>query len=420
VAKLSWEARMTIRVLSEKGVSNRETARLLGVSEGTVRYHRRRQAMGAQDGRSLQQRKAAAFRPAIEAWLKAREESSPSNVAELHQWLVDEHGWTGSLRALQRYVRDIWPPPPRRARRRVETPPGAQAQADWAVFPGVWIAGRQQDLLAFEMVLSWSRYPALVWSLRKHQLAWLSVHNEAFRRLGGIPACVRIDNEKTAVVQGAGAWGTIHPAYRAYARTVRFHIDPCPPRAPQAKGKVERRIRDHRSGLSPYRRHWESLTELQAETDTRLRRLCRQRRCPATGTDVESAWQQELAHLAPVPVLPEPFDLVAERRVGADCMVSFEHRQYSVPFRFIGQSVEVRGCAETVQILAGAEVVATHPRHTEARVLIDPEHFEGPSTDRVIAPPPLGRMGRRLQQIAALVPEQRPVDLYAALAEVAR
>ena len=33
---------------------------------------------------------------------------------------------------------------------------------------------------------------------------------------------------------------------------------------------------------------------------------------------------------------------------------------------------------------------------------------------------PLGRMGRRLQEIAALPVEQRPLDLYAALAEVAR
>jgi hypothetical protein len=29
-------------------------------------------------------------------------------------------------------------------------------------------------------------------------------------------------------------------------------------------------------------------------------------------------------------------------------------------------------------------------------------------------------MGRRLAEIAALTPERRPVDLYAALAEVAR
>ena len=39
----------------------------------------------------------------------------------------------------------------------------------------------------------------------------------------------------------------------------------------------------------------------------------------------------------------------------------------------------------------------------------------------LVEPPvPLGRMGRRLQQILMQPVEQRPLDLYAALAEVAR
>jgi len=40
--------------------------------------------------------------------------------------------------------------------------------------------------------------------------------------------------------------------------------------------------------------------------------------------------------------------------------------------------------------------------------------------DRVIAPPPLGRMGRRLQALAEAPVMQRSIELYAALAEVAR
>ena len=38
----------------------------------------------------------------------------------------------------------------------------------------------------------------------------------------------------------------------------------------------------------------------------------------------------------------------------------------------------------------------------------------------VAAPVPLGAMGRRLQEILEMPVQQRPVDLYAALAEVAR
>jgi hypothetical protein len=53
-------------------------------------------------------------------------------------------------------------------------------------------------------------------------------------------------------------------------------------------------------------------------------------------------------------------------------------------------------------------------------VVIDPAHCEGRSTPTVVAPTPLGRLGRRLQELAAVPVEQRPIDLHAALAEVAR
>ena len=259
-----------------------------------------------------------------------------------------------------------------------------------------------------------------MWSPRKDQLAWHRVHNEGFRRLRGVPAVVRVDNEKTAVSRGAGAWGTINPAYRRYAETVRFHIDACAPRAPEAKGKVEREIRTQRFWAAPGWRHWDSLEQLQAWSDAQDDALAQRRICPATGTSVSDAWHAEQVWLTPLPLLPEPFDIAVIRPVGLDCLVAFEGRSYSVPFPLVTQRVEVRGCADTVQVLAGSDVVATHPRHTQERLLIDPRHFEGASTPEVVAPLPLGRMGRRLAEIAALVPQQRPLDLYAALAEVAR
>ncbi len=99
---------------------------------------------------------------------------------------------------------------------------------------------------------------------------------------------------------------------------------------------------------------------------------------------------------------------------------AFEGRQYSVPFRLVGETVEVRGVAGAVQVLKGCEVVACHPRGTERRLVIDQRHYDGPSTERVVAPPPLGRMGARLQDLAAMPVAQRSIDLYVALAEVAR
>lgn len=103
-----------------------------------------------------------------------------------------------------------------------------------------------------------------------------------------------------------------------------------------------------------------------------------------------------------------------------DCTVSFEGRVYSVPFALCGLTVEVHGCADRVQVWHDGQGVAQHPRHTEQRLLLEPTHYEGPSTERVAAPVPLGKMGQRLQEILQQPVEQRPLDRYAALAEVAR
>jgi transposase len=390
------------------------------VSEGTVRYHLRRAAAGVEDGRRHQAHRAEGWAAVIEAWVQGHAGAQrPPNVRALYEHLVEGHGYEGSYNSVRRFVRARYPRPKIRTYRRIETPPGAQTQSDWGEFPRMDLGAGPEPLHAFAMVLSHSRKPAVVWSRSEDLLAWLSCHNGAYRRFGGVAAVNRIDNVKTAITCGAGAWGTIHPAYRAYARAVGFHIDACAPRAPEAKGKTEAKVKLARQ-LVDVRRRYQGLEELQAETDARIERWARRSLCPATGLTVQESFEREQARLAPLPILPEPFDVAVTRPVGRDGLVQFEGRSYAVPFAFVGQRIEVRGCAGTVQLVAEGRVVKTYARGTAERLLIDPACYEGPATDRVLPPPPLGRMGRRLQEIAALPVEARPLDLYAALAEVSR
>lgn len=417
--RLTREEGMAIKVLAERGVPKRAIARQLGVAESSVRYRLAREASGAIDGRSRQRHAVEPWAEAIAVWMERA--GGRRNGAALHAWLVAEHGYAGSLRSVQRFVGRRYPPPRLRTRRRVETPPGALGQVDWSHWPRVAIGGEAVDLVALHLVLAWSRMEAVVWSRRKHLLAWLGAHNEAFRRIGGVVAVLRMDNERTVMKRGAGPSGEVHPAYAAYARALRFHIDVARPYAPRDKGKVERRIGDDRGWLDPQGRPWRDLAELQAWTDARGTERAHRRRCPATGTSVWEAFEAEQTQLAPLPpALPAPFDLVGQRRVAIDATVRFEGRTYSVPFAYAGREIELRGCTQTVQAWADGTLIAEHPRHTAARLLIDPAHYDGPSTARVEAPVPLGRMGRRLVEIGALPPERRPIDLYAALAEAAR
>jgi len=418
--RLSKEEVVTIEVLAATGQNHSEIARTLGVTEGTVRYHLKKQADPGPDGRGDKPFQAAAFEAVIEAWFAEREGAPrPVNVLDLWEHLVEEHEYEGSYRTVLRYVRSKYPKPKRRTYRRFETPPGAQSQTDWGEFPAVDVGRGPEPLHAFVMVLSHSRMPAVVWSRRQDLLAWLTCHNEAYRRLAGVAAVNRIDNVKTAIATGAGPTGKIHPAYQAYARAVRFHVDACNPRDPRAKGKAEAKVWLSRL-LGVTHRRADAIEELQERTDRKIERWARRTTCSATGRPVLDSWERELDRMAPLPILPEPFDLAVTRPVHHDCLVCFEGRSYTVPFELVGRRVEVRGCVETVQILSDGRVVREYPRRTPERILIDPSCYEGEPTDELLPPRPLGKMGRRLQEIVEMPVDQRPLDLYAALAEAAR
>lgn len=207
MAKLGKDEIVALQVLKGKGESNREIARRLGVSEGAVRYHLRRQAEKAADGRKktglIVQLGLGAV---VEHWWATQVEVLPvgrsPNVQLLWQLLVEEHGYSGSYKSVRKYVRAQFPAPKLRPFRRVETPPGAQTQSDWLEVKIDLEAEDRVPLYGFLMTLSHSRMTAVVWSRSMNQLAWHHVHNEAFQRLGGIAAVNRIDNLKTGVSRG--------------------------------------------------------------------------------------------------------------------------------------------------------------------------------------------------------------------------
>ena len=429
MAKLGKDEVVTIRVLKRRGESASRIARELGVTEGAVRYRLRREASGAKDGRQGKTfgLETLGLERAVGAWWAAEAErigeARPPCVRDLFDYLRHEHGYGGSYKAVLRYARRRFGVPAIRTYRRIETPPGVQSQSDWAERTAdVGDEGGPTKLYAFVMVLSHSRRSAVVWCRSQDQLSWHQAHTEAYRRLGGVAPVNRIDNLKTGVARGAGAWGKINESYRIYARQMRFHVDPHQAYRPEQKGKVERKVQAlDRLGLSGKR--FEGLAARQAWTDAKLAADDERRLCPATGKTVAESWREERPHLQALPAtLPDPFDLVRTPTVAKDCTVRIEGRVYGVPFRFAGTRVEVRGTAREIQICdpATGELVARYPRGTAARIQIDEACYRGKATLRVLPPPPLGKMARKILEIAELPVEARPIDVYAALAGVAR
>jgi transposase len=104
--RLRKEEVVTLRVLAEKGHMKTAIAKVLGVCEGTVRYHLRRAAEGAEDGRKNKPRRADEVAGVIKNWYEARRDRKrPVNVLELFENLVEEHDYEGSYRSVLRYMR---------------------------------------------------------------------------------------------------------------------------------------------------------------------------------------------------------------------------------------------------------------------------------------------------------------------------
>jgi hypothetical protein len=83
MSKLDQEARVTIKTLLAKRVSHCAVARMLQVTEGTVRYQAKRMAVMAVDGRSRQSSKATGWAEAIGHW-REQQGDGVINLAALH------------------------------------------------------------------------------------------------------------------------------------------------------------------------------------------------------------------------------------------------------------------------------------------------------------------------------------------------
>jgi len=427
MARLRKDELMVARQMIERQVPVRQVARQLGVDESSLRYRLRRPAE-APDGRQERPSVLDGWDARVDAVLarfddpRLRGEAGWAVEASVvHGVLQRDYGFLGSYQAVRRYLARRFPAPVQ-AIRRVETPPGVQAQHDWFEC-SCRLGGTVQPVYGLIGTLSHSR-ATFVWvSLSMQQLAWQTGHLALFQRYGGVPLWVRIDNLKTGVASGAGPTAVLTPAFATFARTCGFGVDPCRPARGSDKGKTERGVRTHRSVFADlFVAAWTDVPTLQAALDARSALVQAQRRCPITGTPIAEALVAERALLLPVPDLQELFDCVVARRVSRDCLVSFEGRRYSVPFAWIGRQVEVRGTAQHVVMWAEGQAIARHPRHTRRTLVLDPTHYEGESTATVTAPTPLGcraRLQLSARPYTAVLPDptavQRPLAQYLTL-----
>ena len=290
-------------------------------------------------------------------------------MSTIHQRLRDERGLAASVASFRRYVAACVPEEARRSQVTVWNPrpseAGEQAQIDYGIL-GRWldpVTGKMRTVWAFVMVLACSRHMFVRPVVKMDQRAWTECHVEAFAFFGGVPARLVPDNLKTGVDKPDLYDPKINRSYAELAEHYGCLIDPARAVKPRDKPQVERPMPYVRDSF--WRgREFASLEAMQAGAVRWSAEVAGRRAClPLEGAAPAAVFDAvEREAMRPLPA--EPFVLAswARAKVGPDIHAQVNRVLYSVPWRHLGKTADVRITASMVQFFIGGELVKTHPR----------------------------------------------------------
>lgn len=187
---LGMEEWMEVKDLKRQGHSIKEICRRTSYSRNTVRKILR-EAGPIRHARKKRFSKLDEYK----AYLKDRYEETGLSAVRLVEE-IRGMGFTGSVDIVRRYLNELDSLAiPEKATVRFETPPGEQAQVDWA-YVGAFKddQGRPRKVYAFVMVLCYSRmlYVEFTLSMRIEEL--IRCHQNAFEYFGGWTHTILYDN----------------------------------------------------------------------------------------------------------------------------------------------------------------------------------------------------------------------------------
>jgi transposase len=276
--------------------------------------------------------------------------------------MVRQRGYAGGPDHFRSIVARLRPRRAAEAFLRLRTLPGEQAQVDWAHFGKITIGAATRPLLAFVMVLSWSRQLFLRFSMGASMPWFLRGHVDAFAFFGGVPRVLLYDNLKSAVLEREGAAIRFHPTLLELAAHYRFQPKPVAPARGNEKGRVERAIRYARDSFFAARA-FRDVDDLNDQALAWSRGIAADRPCPEDRTHtVGQAFVEEQPKLMSLPGDVFPADERVEVEIGKTPYARFDLNDYSLPHTHVRRTLVVLASPTEVRVVDGAEVIATHAR----------------------------------------------------------
>jgi len=309
-------------------------------------------------GRPLRPSRIDPYLPFIRQTL----ESFPTLTAARLYLMVRERGYRGSPDHFRHLIACHRPRPKAEAYLRLRTLSGEQAQVDWGHFGHLTIGRARRPLMAFVMVLSYSRQIFLRFFLDARIENFLRGHAEAFSAWNGVPRILLYDNLKSAVLERRGNAIRFHPTLIDFSGHYRFEPRPVAVARGNEKGRVERAIRYVRDSFFAARNVTDVET-LNAQAADWCCGVAADRRCPGQeAISVAEAFAEEAPRLLPLPDNAYPLIEQVAVKAGKTPYIRFDLNDYSIPHTQVRRWLTVLADPTEVRITDGLQVIARHRR----------------------------------------------------------
>jgi transposase len=264
--------------------------------------------------------------------------------------------------------------------------------------------GEIREAQIFVAVLGCSNYTFAEATWTQALPDWLGSHVRALGFFGGAPAAFVPDNLKSGVDRPHRYDPDLNRAYAEFAEHYGVAILPARVRKPRDKAKVETGVQIvERWILAALRdRRFFSLADLNSAIRELLTQLNEQAFQKLDGSRRSRFMELDQPALKALPPRAYEYAQWKLAKVHPDYHIEVEHAYYSVPWRHIGERVEVRMSARMIEIFARRQLIASHVRQVKrgARSTLDAHR---PANHRAVVDTSIERLLQRAEAIAPSV-----------------
>jgi transposase len=347
-------AKAAIRVITDSAVDSKAAIRVITDSDPPPMPRHNPSASACEPYRELIEQGVALGRDAMAIW----------------QDLVDDHGFSHSYQSVGRFARKLRGERVPEAHPVIATAPGEEGQVDYGGDGPMVLhpeTGKYRRMRLFVFTLGCSRKSVRLLTFKSSSKIWAQLHEETFRRLGGAPRVVVLDNLKEGVLKPDIYEPQLNPLYRDVLAHYGVTALPCRVRDPNRKGKVESAVNHAQRKLKGLR--FESPQDAQAYLDRWETNWADTRIHGTTKRQVRLMFEEEKPHLLVLPVEPFRYYEHGDRTVHLDGAVEVAGAYYHVPPGRIGQRLRVQWDALHVRILCPktGELLREHLRQKKGR-----------------------------------------------------